>query len=106
MQYITVNSIKRNLGFKGLESYDFLIAVPLLLIFFLMFSFTPFKIQSISIVAIVIFLLLPINVSQKNRMYKVLLLIFSYVFRKKEFIFIDERRDSYGFKGRKDHKKV
>ena len=34
-----------------------------------------------------IFCLLPINVSKKNRMYKVIGLIFKFLFRNKKFIY-------------------
>ena len=41
-----------------------------------------------------IFCLLPISVSKKNRMYKVLGLIFSYIKRDKIFIYKNERKVS------------
>ena len=81
--YITVKSIKRNLGFKGIEISDIIIALPVLIIFIILFCFTPFKIPSIVGLMIAIFCLLPVNVSKKNRMYKVLILIFKYLIRDK-----------------------
>ena len=85
--YITVKSIKRNLGFKGIEISDVLIGLPLILGFIILFCFTPFKIPSIVFLMIGIFCLLPINVSKKNRMYKVLILISKYITRNKTFIY-------------------
>lgn len=85
--YITVKSIKRNLGFKGIEISDVVIGLPLILGFIVLFCFTPFKIPSIVFLMIGIFCLLPINVSKKNRMYKVLILIFKYITRNKTFIY-------------------
>lgn len=85
--YITVKSIKRNLGFKGIEISDVVIGLSLILGFIVLFCFTPFKIPSIVFLMIGIFCLLPINVSKKNRMYKVLILISKYITRNKTFIY-------------------
>ena len=41
-----------------------------------------------------IFCLLPINVSKKNRMYKVIGLMFKYLFKDKTFIYKNERKVS------------
>lgn len=85
--YITVKSIKRDLGFKGIEVSDIVIGLPMILLFIILFCFTPLKILSIVGLMIGIFCLLPISVSKKNRMYKVLGLIFSYI-REIRFLFI------------------
>ena len=85
--YITVKSIKRNLGFKGIEISDIVIALPIITLFIILFCFTPLKIPAIVGLMIGIFCLLPINVSKKNRMYKVLILIFQYIFRTKIFVY-------------------
>lgn len=88
--YITVKSIKRNLGFKGIEISDIVIALPILILFIVLFAFTPIKIPSLILLMIGIFCLLPINISKKNRMYKVLILIFQYIFRTKIFVYRNE----------------
>lgn len=93
--YITVKSIKRNLGFKGIEVSDIIIALPVLIIFIILFCFTSFKISSIIGLMIAIFCLLPVNVSKKNRMYKVLVLIFKYLIRDKIYIYKIERGDTF-----------
>ena len=93
--YITVKSIKRNLGFKGIEVSDIIIALPVLIIFIILFCFTPFKIPSIIGFMTAIFCLLPVNVSKKNRMYKVLVLIFKYLIRDKIYIYKIERGDTF-----------
>ena len=85
--YITVKSIKRNLGFKGVEISDIIIALPILIVFIILFCFTPLKIPSVVGLMIGIFCLLPINVSKKNRMYKVIGLIFKYLFRNKIYVY-------------------
>lgn len=88
--YITVKSIKRNLGFKGIEISDIVIALPMIILFIVLFCFTPLKIPAIVGLMIGIFCLLPINVSKKNRMYKVIGLIFKFLFREKFFVYQKE----------------
>ena len=88
--YITVKSIKRNLGFKGIEISDIVIALPMIILFIVFFCFTPLKIPAIVGLMIGIFCLLPINVSKKNRMYKVIGLIFKFLFREKLFVYQKE----------------
>lgn len=85
--YIILKSIKRNLGFKGIEVSDIVIAFPIIILFIILFCFTPLKIPSLIFLMIGIFCLLPINVSKKNRMYKVIGLIFKFLFRNKKFIY-------------------
>ena len=88
--YITVKSIKRNLGFKCIEISDIVIALPMIILFIVLFCFTPLKIPAIVGLMIGIFCLLPINVSKKNRMYKVIGLIFKFLFREKIFVYQKE----------------
>ena len=64
--YITVKSIKRNLGFKGIEIPDIIIALPIIIIFIVLFAFTPLKIPALIFLMIGVFCLLPINVSKKK----------------------------------------
>ena len=85
--YITVKSIKRDLGFKGIEITDIVIALPIIILFIIVFCFTRFKIPAIVFLMLGIFSLLPINVSKKNRMYKVMILMFKYITRTRVFIY-------------------
>ena len=85
--YITVKSIKRDLGFKGIEITDIVIALPIIILFIIVFCFTRFKIPAIVFLMLGIFSLLPINVSRKNRMYKVMILIFKYITRTRVFVY-------------------
>ena len=85
--YITLKSIKRNLGFKGIEVSVIVIAFPIIILFIILFCFTALKIPSLIFLMIGIFCLLPINVSKKNRMYKVIGLIFKFLFRNKKFVY-------------------
>lgn len=88
--YITVKSIKRNLGFKGIEISDIVIALPMIILFIVLFCFTPLKIPAMVGLMIGIFCLLPINVSKKNRMYKVIGLMFKFLIREKIFVYQKE----------------
>ena len=90
--YITVKTIKRNLGFKGIEVSDIIIALPMIILFIVLFCFTPLKIPAIVGLMIGVFCLLPINVSKKNRMYKVIGLIFKFLFNEKIFVYQKERK--------------
>ena len=90
--YITLKTIKRDLGFKGIEISDIIIAFPLVILFIIIFYFTRFKIPAIIFLMLGIFCLLPISVSKKNRMYKVLLLIFKYITRNKIYVYQKERK--------------
>lgn len=94
--YITVKTVKRNLGFKGLEISDLLIAFPFVAIFLILFCFTKIKLIGLAILVIGLFFLIPITVSQKNRMYKILKLVIDYLKRKKEFIFFKENKKEKG----------
>lgn len=85
--YITVASVKRNLGFKGLEIKDLLIGFPFVFLFLILFCFTKLKLFGLFILIIGVFSLIPVKVSQKNRMYKVLILIGNYLFRARDFTY-------------------
>ena len=82
--YITIPSIKKTLG-KFIEIQDLYIGLPMLLVFLLLFSFTDYKVFSLIYLTICIFIMLPVNVSKKNRMYKVAILFFKYLFKCKEY---------------------
>ena len=78
--YITIKSIKKTLG-KYIEMTDLYIGLPMLMIFLILFAFTNFKLQALVFLSVCAFLLIPINLSKKNRMYKVVILLFKYVFK-------------------------
>lgn len=89
--YIVVNSLKRNLGFKGIELNDLLIGIPIIFIFIILFVFSSLKIESLIFLMVGAFMLLPINVSKKNRMYKVIILLITFLFRNKTYIYSKEK---------------
>lgn len=84
--YITVKSLKKTLG-KYIEMTDLYIGLPCLILFIILFSIQFTRIISLMFLAIVLFLLVPINLSKKNRMYKVMFLVFKYIFKGKEYIY-------------------
>lgn len=85
--YITIKSMKKTLG-KNIELLDLYIGLPMLIIFLILFSFTNFKLFSIIFLTICIFLMLPITLSKKNRMYKVIFLVIKYLFKKRHYIYM------------------
>lgn len=88
--YITINSIKKTLG-KYIELNDLYIGIPMIIIFLSLFAFSTHKLFSIIFLTICVFLMIPINLSKKNRMYKVLGLFFKYIFKCKNYIYTKER---------------
>lgn len=88
--YITINSIKKTLG-KYIELNDLYIGIPMIMIFLSLFAFSAHKLFSIIFLTICVFLMIPINLSKKNRMYKVLGLFFKYIFKCKNYIYTKER---------------
>lgn len=88
--YITIRSIKRTLG-KYIEVIDLYLGIPMLLCFLIMFGFTNFRIGAVIFLSICSFLMIPVNFSKKNRMYKVLIMCLNYLFRNKNFIYFKNR---------------
>ena len=87
--YITIKSIKKTLG-KYIEMSDLYIGLPMLMIFLIMFAFSNLKIQALMFLSVCAFLLIPINISKKNLMYKVVILLFNYLFRGRNYCFFNE----------------
>lgn len=87
--YITIKSIKKTLG-KFIEMTDLYIGLPMLMIFLVLFAFTNLKIGALMFLSVCAFLLIPINLSKKNRMYKVVILLFNYLFRNQNYCFFNE----------------
>lgn len=85
--YITINSIKKTLG-KHIELNDLYIGIPMIMIFLSLFAFSTHKLFSIIFLTICVFLMIPINLSKKNRMYKVMGLFFRYIFKCKQYLFL------------------
>ena len=86
--YITIKSINRTLG-KYIELKDLYIGLPSLIAFLTLFSIPITRMISLIFLSAILFLMLPINLSKKNRMYKVTFLVLKYIFRCKEYIYLD-----------------
>lgn len=84
--YITIKSLNKTLG-KYIELKDLYIGLPSLIIFLALFSIPITRMFSLIFLSIVLFLMIPVNLSKKNRMYKVIFLVFKYIFRIKEYIY-------------------
>lgn len=84
--YITIRSIKKTLG-KYIEMMDLYIGLPMLMIFLILFAFSNMKVIALIFLTICIFLLIPVQVSKKNRMYKVIGLLFMYLFKCKNYYY-------------------
>ena len=87
--YITIRSVKKTLG-KYIEMQDLYVGLPILFIFLIFFSFTKFKIFALVFFTIGAFLMIPISVSKKNRMYKIFGMLFMYLLRVKDFTYEKE----------------
>lgn len=85
--YITLKSIKKTLG-KYIEYTDLYIALPSIILFLVLFMIKETRIISLVFISIILFMLIPINLSKKNRMYKIIGLFLSYIFRCKNYIYI------------------
>ena len=102
--YITVKSLKKTLG-KYIEMTDLYIGLPSLILFLILFLIGPTRMISIIFLVTVLFLMIPINLSKKNGMYKVMYLVFRYIFKCKEFIYLKESVDDEGRESTKKSKK-
>ena len=98
--YITVSNTKRNIGFKGIELMDLIVGLPLIFLLLILFSFKGLRLISIILLVITAFMFLPVNLSKKNRMYKILYLFFCFLKRKKKYIYFKLEKERL-FNGRK-----
>ena len=86
--YITVDSVKRKVGFKGIELMDLIIGFPLVFILLFLFSFSSLRFLAVILLSITVFMFLPISLSKKNRMYKIIYLTLRYMINKKKYLYI------------------
>lgn len=85
--YIVINENKQQIGFKGLELVDVFIGLTLIMSLLILSSFESLRYISLILLVISVFMFLPINLSQKNRMYKIIYLVFKYLKKDKIFIY-------------------
>ena len=87
--YIAITSLKKTLG-KYIELTDLYIGLPSLIIFLILFLIKQTRMFSLIFLAIILFLMIPINLSKKNRMYKVMHLVLKFLFKCKEYVYIKD----------------
>lgn len=84
--YITLKSIKRNLGLFNLEFEDLIIAGIFILIFTILFLLKIYTL-AILIISFGALSLVPMDFSKCNRMYKLYILFVKYLFKHKNYYF-------------------
>ena len=67
---------------------DLYIGLPILFLFLTLFSFDATRTLALIILTVGIFLMIPVTVSKKNRMYKIVILLFKYLFGIKEYVYM------------------
>lgn len=90
--FITLQTTKRNLGLFNLEVQDIILASVFSLVFIILFSIGFYQ-TSIIVILTGIFLLIPVSFSKKNRMYKLIILVGSFLLRKKTFYYHLENQE-------------
>jgi hypothetical protein len=84
--YITLKSIKRNLGLFNLEFEDLIIGGIFILIFTILFLLKIYTL-AILIISFGALSLVPMDFSKCNRMYKLYILFVKYLFKHKNYYF-------------------
>lgn len=84
--YITLQSIKRNLGLFNLEFEDLIIGGTFILIFTILFLLKLYTV-AILFISLGAFSLVPMDFSKCNRMYKLFVLFVKYLFKQRNYYF-------------------
>lgn len=84
--YITLKSIKRNLGLFNLEFEDLIIGGIFIIVFTILFLLK-FYTTSIVVISLGVLSLVPMDYSKCNRMYKLFILFIGYLFKSKQYYF-------------------
>ena len=84
--YITLKTIKRNLGLFDLEFEDLIIGGIFILIFTILFLLKIYTL-AILIISFGALSLVPMDFSKCNRMYKLYILFVKYLFKHKNYYF-------------------
>lgn len=84
--YITLKSIKRNLGLFNLEFED-LILGGLFVLFFTILFLLKFYTVAIVVISFGALSLVPMDFSKCNRMYKLFILFVKYLFKNKNYYY-------------------
>lgn len=84
--YITLKTIKRNLGLFNLEFEDLIVGGIFILIFTILFLLKIYTL-AILIISFGALSLVPMDFSKCNRMYKLYILFVKYLFKHKNYYF-------------------
>lgn len=84
--YITLKSIKRNLGLFNLEFED-LVLGGIFILFFTILFLLKFYTIAIVVISLGALSLVPIDFSKCNRMYKLFILFVKYLIKSKNYYF-------------------
>ncbi len=84
--FITLQSIKRNLGLFNLEVSDIIIGTIFVVLFIITFLLK-FYTLAIVIIAIGILSLVPVDFSKANRMYRLFLIFIKFMVKDKVYYF-------------------
>mgnify|MGYP001133482113 FL=1 len=84
--YITLKSIKRNLGLFNLEFEDLIIGGIFILIFTILFLLKLYT-MAIVVISFGVLSLVPMDFSKCNRMYKLFVLFVKYLVKNKNYYY-------------------
>ncbi len=84
--YITLQSVKRNLGLFNLELEDLFVGAGFILAFTIIFLLHFYTI-SIVVISLGILSLIPVDFSKQNRMYKLFVLFVKFIFKDRYYYF-------------------
>jgi len=87
--YITLQSIKRNLGLFNLEFQDLIIGVIFGILFTILFLLHLYTI-AIIVICFGVISLVPTDFSKCNRIYKLFILFTGFIFKNKNYYFYNE----------------
>ncbi len=96
--YLTIQSTKRRVGFGGIELNDLIIGIPLFFTLLIMFSFSGLRQISIILFVISAFMFIPVSLSKKNRMYKIIILVFKFLKKDRKFVYYkDSKKEAINY---------
>lgn len=84
--YITMQTIKRNLGLFNLQLMDIIIGGTVGIIFTILFLLKAYTIGFV-ILSLGVLALVPMNFSKCDRLYKLVILFSRYMFNTKEYVY-------------------
>lgn len=87
--YITLQSIKRNLGLFNLEFEDLIIGSIFGIVFTILFLLHFYTI-AITLISLGIISLFPVDFSKRNRVYKLFILFIKFILKHKNYYFYNE----------------